>query len=326
MKTIHAFFVPFCLMLSLAFVFTSCNDDPDGDATGAVNVALTDGPLDDARVEGVFVTVTGVEVNGSPLADFSGKQTIELSALTQGSTRMLGSDNLTAGAYSDVRLLLDTEMDATGNAPGCYVLTDDGTRHPLKINGTASGMAQVNTGSFMVNADQTTNVVIDFDLRKALQYESSGDMSDAYEFVAQTDLNAALRLVNEEETGTIRGQADRNSIVDGNARIVAYAYASGTYNESSETQAQGSGQIMFANAVTSCAVNSAGEYMLSFLPAGEYDVVFAAYKDNNSDGESEFVGTLNVGLLGNLGISPGSVTVESSLSVNLNIGILGIQP
>lgn len=316
----------FCLFaLGLSVTFTACSDEVNEERTGTVRVELTDGPLDDTDVQGVFVTVASVDINGQPLAEFDGKQTIEISAYQQGSTRLLGSDQLTTGSYSDLRLLLDLDTDATGNSPGCYLLTTDGTRHPLNIEGTNAGLVQVGSGNFDISDQQTTDVVIDFDLRKALRYQDNGNQ-DRYDFVANADMIKALRLVTKTETGMIRGQVDRNAIVNNEASVVAYVYPAGAYQEDTETQAQGSGQILFANATTSAKVNSAGEYTLSFLKAGDYEVIFAAYEDGNNDGKAGFQGTCNVGLIGNLGISPGILTVEADATLNLNVSLLAIRP
>ncbi len=314
-----------CACFSASFLLTSCTDDNPGEALGTVKVELTDGPMDDPNIQGVFVTVAAIEIDGQPLADFSGKQTIELSAYQNGSTRLMGSDLIPAGTYEDIKLSLDLLSDANGNSPGCYVLTTDGTRHPLTIEGNTEGKLSVSNSSFRVEDQQTTDVVIDFDLRKALRYQDNG-AQDQYDFVANSDLGTSLRLVSKEESGSIRGLVDQNAVVGDNAKVIAFAYADGTYNENNETQAQGSGQTLFPNAVTSANISANGDYMLSFLKAGSYEVIYAVFEDSNNDGKAEFKGTCSVGLTGNLSISPGMLNVEAGAAVNLDISLLSIRP
>jgi len=64
-------------------------------------------------------------------------------------------------------------------------------------------------------------------------------------------------------------------------------------------------------------------YKLSFLEAGEYDIVLASYKDEGSNGSFEFEGFLqsSLSLTGSV-TSP--VTVQAGLEVGFTLSIIGI--
>src|SRR5258708_29601433 len=88
----------------------ACNKkEPMG--KGEAEFQITDAPSDDASIQGVFVTVADVKVDGQSLSGFT-KQTIDLKAYQQGSTKLLGTAQFNAKAYSNVTLVLDTDLDA----------------------------------------------------------------------------------------------------------------------------------------------------------------------------------------------------------------------
>lgn len=313
MKVSKWFPITLVAFYSAMLFFTACKKDENESASGQLNLEITDGPIDDASVKGVFVTVAEVKVDGQTFSGFSGKKTINLLSYQQGNVAALGLGELQAGTYQNISLVLDHASDASGNSPGCYVLTADNLKHEL-----AAGANQtlVLTKNFTVNGGQTTHLVIDFDLRKAIQYENGG--SDKYEFVATADLQAALRLMVKNTTGSIDGTC-QNSLITTD-KIIVYAYKKGQFNREVEVQSQNG--VSFKNAVASAVVGNDNHYHLAFLESGEYELHFAAYRDNNSDGRLEFQGTLLLSSLVNLlGIQVGA---ESETRVE--VLVTGILP
>lgn len=299
---------------------TSCTKDDTSDgAQGTANFEITDSPVDDPNIQGVFVTVVAVKVDGAAISDFSGKQTIDLLAYQNGQVKGLGSGRLDAGTYSDVRLVLDLDKDASGTGPGCYVLTKDGVKHALGT--TASTAYELKSAALLkVTSSSTTNAVLDFDLRKSVRYTSSG--TSKYQFVTDAELSAALRLVTKEQSGTIQGSIT-DALNQTGSKVVVYAYKKGTYTEA-EKQPQGSSGIRFKNAVSAAVVNSSDQYTLAFLEAGDYSLHFVAYEDSNSDGKLEEKGTLLVDVLA--GLNLGSVTVGATATVRVDVVVTGITP
>ncbi|MEO6758262.1 MAG: DUF4382 domain-containing protein, partial [Saprospiraceae bacterium] len=196
------------LMLGSALALLTCGlisctkDDNNTGSQGTVNFEVTDAPVDDPNIQSVFVTVVAVKVDGTTISDFSSKQTIDLLAYQNGSVKGLGSGKLNGGTYTDVRLVLDFNADASGTGPGCYVLTKDGVKHALSTSANASNELK-STTALKVTGNATTTAVFDFDLRKAIQYTSSG--TSKYQFVTDAELAAAVRIVNKDEAGSIVG-------------------------------------------------------------------------------------------------------------------------
>jgi len=320
MNTIKLWSKSLLLITLVSVLFVRCDDDDDTtdiETTGAVSMEITDAPIDDPNVQSVFVTVAEVKIDGETFDGFSGKQTIDILAYQNGQTEALGLGEAEVGTYNEISLVLDYESDANGASPGCYVLTADNTKHSLAANGMTEQEITIQSNDFEVQETNQTNLVVDFDLRKAIQYNEGGDESD-YVFVAESDLETSLRFVEKEEAGMVAGNCSDD--VSESDVIVAYAYAEGSYNESTET----SGKVLFQNAVTSAKVNAQGNYTLAFLEEGDYEIVFAGYEDNDQDGQLELKGMLELNSI--LGINLNQVTVDANAQVSLDVVVTGLIP
>lgn len=311
--TISKLFAPACA-LALAAFCVGCEKDDTNTTSGQLNLEITDGPADDPNVKAVFVTVAAVKIDGQNFDGFSGKKTIDLMAYQHGNVAALGLGDLDARSYQNITLVLDVDRDASGNTPGCYVQTLDNVKHRL----SADAQQEITVAkNFIVEQGQKTNLVIDFDLRKSIRYQSSGG-SDQYDFVSSSDLNASLRAVVKAKTGTVKGKCTNNIIASD--RIVVYAYKKGQFNRAAEVQAKEG--VAFKNAVTSAAVDGSGNYHLSFLEEGEYELQFASFKDTNSDGKLELTGTL---LLTSV-LDLTTINIGANAQVQVDIIVAGMLP
>ena len=310
------------LAVFAVITFVQCTED-DGtinpEASGKANFKMTDAPIDDANVSGAFVTVTEIKVDGQTFAGFSGKQTIDLLAYQNGNVKALGLGDIEAGTYTNISLVLDYDVDANGNSPGCYILTTDNVKHEVQASSSAQ-QELVLASNFVVEENQTTDVVIDFDVRKAVKAEAQAASDNKYEFVSKGELESSLRVVVEAETGDVQGKCQNDN---GSDRVVVYAYKKGTWNKSAETQGQGSSNIEFKNASSSAVVDANGNYTLSFLEEGDYEVHYASYKQE-SNGSATFEGMLNLGLIGI--ISFNDITVEAGIDLTLNATVSALIP
>ena len=292
----------------------SPSNAPNGQ--GTVNVEITDAPSDDANVKGTFVTVTEVRIDGKTFSGFSGKKTIELSAYQNGNVAALGLGNIQTGTYSNISLILDNATDQNGNAPGCYTMTTDNMKYNL--TGKTSGQTEIiSKKAFEVKEKEQINLVLDFDIRKAVT-DNNGSAAGGYSFVSSDDLNASTRLVVKTQTGTIKGNCANYK--ETNSKLVVYAYKKGSYN-SSETKAQGSGDVQFKNAVSSGMADGNGNYNLSFLEEGDYEVRYATYK-NSGNGQFVLQNMLNL----NSVININSVSVKANASITLDVTVAGFLP
>lgn len=316
-----AFVIPsaFTLLLMM-FTFAACEKDdtgPNDGAMGKLNIEMTDAPIDDASVEGVFVTVTEIKVDGQVVEGFEPK-TIDVKAYQEGKVALLANADVAAKSYSSITLVLDHATDASGNAPGCYVLTTGGGKEALMAGAQTITELTINGTNFVVEEGQTANLVVDFDLRKAVKYENN----TSYDFVSGAELAAALRVVVKASTGTIEGEV--NNWSNHAEKVIVYAYKKGTFNASVETQAQGDSQLQFTNAVTSVQAKADGSFSLHFLESGDYELYFAGYDDSDQDGKFELKGSLAIDLLAGIDLS--AVTVNANSSTRIDLSIIGILP
>ena len=324
MKLKKFFFIP-TLILTAAVIFTSCEtDDPLPAPTTRVNFEITDAPSDDANISAVFVTVAGIEVNGEPISDFTGNQTIDLLSFQNGNTKALGSGNLEIGDYDRIALSLDYSTDADGNSPGCYVLTDDNTKHPL----TTSGEQSLNLSglSFSTVEGQTKTMVMDFDVRKAVKYQTGNNEADRYDFVTTSEMETSIRVVDKSQTLSISGKID-NPLGTGGDYVVAYVYEKGDFNEETETNPQGASGVEFKNAVTSALVDASGNYELSFLEGGEYELYFVTYEAEPTTEEPDrrgATGFLQVNSLLSLNLL--GLELEAGLDITVDVLVIGFNP
>lgn len=303
------------IILMSVFTFVSCSDNNDSgmDAESYdTTFKVTDAPIDNANVEAVVVTITNVKVDGRALEAFTAT-TVNLAALVNGKTETLGNLDLKAGSYSNIEFELDFEKDVNGNVPGCYVEMADGTKDAL----VASSNKIAIQDKFEVLAKSANVVVIDFDLRKTVK-EDQNNLSDDFNFVTMSELSAGIRVVNEDLSGKISGNAnDANNTSD---KIIVYAYEKGTYNAEAETKGSGESGVTFANAVTSSEVNGlSGSYNLSFLEEGEYEMVFASY---TKDGNGFFFRSM-LNAESTTGLNLGAISVTSSVQIDANVTITG---
>lgn len=286
------------LTLSMA-LFTACTDDEAANRTGKVKMFITDAPIDDADVTAVVISVTKVEAKGpdgwKTVEEFEEPVAINLLSYQNGAAFSLGEEEVEAGTYSEVRLILDIQQEAEGQRqnPGCFMEYADGTVVPLFVpSGSQSGYKI--KGNFEVQEGTENNVTLDFDVRKAVvKAGNSGNYI----------LRPTVRLVSNQEAGTIEGTFDGDTTYH---KVVVFAYADGEFEET-ETNEPVEGEVRFSNAVSS-AVVSDGIFTLAFMNSGAYDLYFAGFDKNGNFAK----------LLGD----HQDITVEAGASVALNIETL----
>ncbi len=224
--------------------------------------------------------------------------------------------NLDAKSYSTITLTLDHATDAQGNSPGCYVEEMDGTKHALSQNFIEVSLDK----QFNISSASETNLIIDFDLRKSIKRNQSG--INKYEFVSNAELKSALRVALKNQTGTIKGTC-QDQIVQSD-KIIVYAYKSGSFNKNLDEQGSSQSSLKFHNAVNSAVVASNGTYEMHFLEEGEYELYFAPYRRNSSDGSLSLNGSLLLDILAGVDIK--KVKVNASVNTTVNVNVTGFIP
>lgn len=189
-----------------ALALAGCGGSDDG--AGLLTVKLTDSPVDSASA--VVVVFTGLEIKpagSDPISvDFCAPEDavsecaryIDLLQLQDGTTTaLLENFELEAGQYNWIRLKVLAEQN---NSDGSYIAFDDsGTTYPLWIpSGSESGLKLVRP--FIISQQGTTDLVIDFDLRKSVV--APPGLAPNY------ILKPALRLVDSLLVGRVVGTVD----------------------------------------------------------------------------------------------------------------------
>lgn len=257
----------FMLFAAASIVLMSCDSETSGDGKFVLNV--TDAPIDEENVTGVYITFTGIEYQidgeGWQTAEgFGDPVTINLLELQNGNTSLLGEFNGGAGNYTGLRFQLDA-VDRDGEVPsnpGCYITYEDGSEKPLFVpSGEQTGYKAV--GNFTVPVNGTVEVTADFDLRKSVVKAGAS---------GKYILKPTIRVIVNNQSGEIAGTIT-NTVTD--SSYVVYAYEAGTYDES-ESNDPAEGEARFPNAVSSTSAVENGSYLLAFLAEGDYDVVFTS--------------------------------------------------
>jgi hypothetical protein len=225
---------------------------PPVSTLGTLSVSLTDAPA--CGFDAVNVTVSKVRVNKSGSAGdtdagwtditLSPAKKINLLNLTNGALEALGQASLEAGHYAQLRLVLDANTSGTANT---VVPTGKTAEAALDTpSAVQSGIKLV--GEFDVAAGQKSDIVLDFDACKSVLTKGNGKYS----------LKPVIKMVP--------------AAVNGISGYVATALL----NSHVSVSAQQGGKIVGATVPDTVT----GQFFLSHLPAGNYDVVITA--DNSA--------------------------------------------
>ncbi len=253
------------------FIFTGC--DKENGTTGTVNLSITDAPVDSDGITGVFITVLEIQYhtheNGwKVFEDYEGPKTFNLLDLQRGESELLGSFEIEAGTYTQIRFMLDAPVSGAGqhSNPGCYLEFEDGSTTNLFVpSGAQTGYKAV--GAFTVPINGSVDVTADFDVRKSVvKAGASGKYL----------LKPTIRLIVDNQSGQIAGEVTN---IPEQRNIVIYAYTGDTYNES-EAEEPAEEEVRFPNAISSDMVDENGVYHLAYLAPGTYDLVIVS-----TDGE-----------------------------------------
>lgn len=238
-------------------VISGCGGGSSSESeSGSLSLNLTDSVIDATNVESVYITIMGIQYHTSgggwqTMDEFEGPRKIDLLDLQEGNTTALGQFTLPSGHYTQIRFELNASKKSTS---GCYIEYNDGSSdQPLYV---PSGEEKL-TGSFDVPVNGDVNVTADFDIAKSIVAEGNGDFK----------LKPTIRLIVNNQAGKIKGIL--TDMVDGEVYRV-YSYEDGSWADTEPSD--------FENSVNSANVKDEdgdleGEFVLSFLAAGTYDLV-----------------------------------------------------
>ncbi|PWD98634.1 DUF4382 domain-containing protein [Marinilabilia rubra] len=263
-------------LLILPLIFGACSEN-DNNATekGQIKLSITDAPLDADNISEVNISVTGVQYQNedgewATFEGFEGPQTHDLLDLTRGESELLGSFEIEAGTYTQLRFMLDAveRGESSVSNPGCYLVFEDESEQPLFVpSGSQTGYKA--NGEFTVPMNGVVSVTADFDARKSVVKAGNS---------GKYILKPTIRLIVEDQAGSIAGMV--SNVPEGSEAMV-YIYENNTYSEEEEAEPVEEEAVRFANAISSDMVDETGMYKLAFLAPGTYDLVVV----ENIDGE-----------------------------------------
>ena len=297
MKRFHTL-IGIILSFTLMTLISGCGGGgTSSDATtGIVNMRLTDAPIDDETVEGVYVTFTGLRYQYKDSneswqdVDLNESRTINLLALQEGNTTMLNRVELPAGEILHVRFKLDMN--------NCYITFNDGSPTQMLTMASVEQTGYKSTNGFVIAAGGTTNITADFDVRKSVNIAKNGN---------EYKLKPTIRLIDNMEVGEINGTMTLDANVS--SQVIIYAYEDGTF-DSNESNATNN----FGNAIVSTDATD-GDYTLPWLATGVYDLIVVEI-DNLGD----FVTIL--GYINNVPVNVDETTVRDITDATLEDTLL----
>lgn len=251
------------LVLGLLMLTGLSGCSGSSDASGTLNLSVTDTPVDGAQ--SVVVAFTGVELmgpGGQTKLTFTSEQSLDLLKLQgNASAALLNGVTVQAGDYQWIRLDIDTANS--------YLISSTGGKFPLNVpSGSQSGLKLVS--GFTVAQGGTADFMIDFDLRQSVTLDNSGG-STTY------TLKPALRLTDMQAVGTVSGTVASSLsiggllITDTTCSPAVYVYqGSGVVPEGYNVTVAG-GTAPLTSATVALDTNTgAYTYTVGFLASGTY--------------------------------------------------------
>jgi len=170
-----------------------------GNRKPVAQVLLTDAPFPYDSVQHVNIYVDRIEANTSPDTSGGGqwvliaqpRQVFDLLTLQQGGTAFLGQNELAAGQYSSIRMVIRADLSA--------IRWNDGSS--AQIQWPSPGTGEITLYAIVEQPLAVSSsgavIVIDFDLGRSFLYNYYG--------TKEFTLVPWLRAVNSAATGTLRG-------------------------------------------------------------------------------------------------------------------------
>jgi len=188
--------IPLALMLTLSIVLVGCDGSGTGTTgeTGTMEVKMHDAP---ANYEEVNVFIERVEVNNADtdtgwVEISSPQQSYDLLELTNGATTVLGSKELPAGTYEQIRLILSRDG---------HSVVIDGTENDLFIPGGDETGIKLNVNA-EIQPDITYTLLLDFEAGRSVV--ERGNEQSGIDYL----LKPVIKASNEAITGNIAGTVE----------------------------------------------------------------------------------------------------------------------
>lgn len=246
------------VLVAFSILFTGCGTGSSG-GTGTMTVEMTDAPIDSADAVNVFIERVEVESqDGSGWITLNEPQkTYDLLSLVNGATEVIGSSELEAGTYNQIRLVLSSD--------GHSVVVDGKTYDMFVPSGAQTGI-KLNINA-EIKEDIQYVLLLDFDASRSVVNAGQNTQRPYI-------LKPVIRATEKAITGNIAG-----TVNPADAQPVVYAIAG------SDTLA------------STIADTANGEFKMIGLKEGSYDVSIDprndSYQSTSVNGVSVTVGETN---------------------------------
>lgn len=255
--------ISFAALIGISLLIVGCEDTTigtDSDGTGTLEVLLHDAP---ANYEEVNVFIERVEVNNGETEGgwetiSTPEQSYDLLELVNGAMEVLGSAELEAGTYEQIRLILSS---------GGHSVVVDGTEHDMFVpSGEQTGI-KLNVNA-EIEPGITYTLLLDFDAARSVV--ERGNEQSGIRYLLKPVISAS----NEAVTGNISGTIEP---IDAQPFIYAIAESDTLSSTKADT--------------------SDGTFMLVGLEEGTYtvsvDPTNDAYQTSDTTGVEVTVGDTN---------------------------------
>ena len=269
-------------------------------ATASLTLGITDTPVDNAAH--VNVALTGVDLmgpNGLESHTFASERVIDLLTLQgNASETLLDQVTIPAGKYQWIRFNINTANSSVETAAG--------GQYPLNIPSSDKTGLKLVSGFTAAQGDKT-DFIVDFDLRKALTSTTTGSAGTTY------TMKPALRLIDNQQTGTISGTLAASVAVNGlpvsapGCSPAVYAYdGAGVTPGGYSVVTSGAATPLTSATVKLDASSGNYGYTLGFMAPGDYTLALTcAANDVDTNTTLAFTGTTSV-----------TVTADQTTTVN----------
>jgi hypothetical protein len=274
------------LAAGIAAVLSACGGSGSSGGNGALTLAITDSPVDDAT--SVVVQFSGVAFKREGSAPEMVKnfmptpRQIDLLQYQEGrAALLLDGVMLPAGHYEWLRLMVD-------NAPNMrdsFLMTRSGAECELRVPSGAESGLKLNRG-FTLPADGSVALTIDFDLHQSL-HAPPGQQGSGLDCTQAVLLRPTLRVVDNANVGAIAGHVDA-SLVTTNCMPKVYVFAGANVPPDDIEDVTAGTDVDPLIVVPVHVVSGAAqfEYHAAFVPAGDYTVAFTCSDDDPTADET----------------------------------------
>ncbi|WP_445664076.1 DUF4382 domain-containing protein [Fodinibius sp. AD559] len=184
--------LPIALLIGLSMMFVGCGTDSDS-GSGTMTVEMADAPIDSADAVNVFIERVEVNRVGSPdgwVTLNEPQQEYDLLELTNGATTVIGSAELEAGTYPQIRLILTKSG---------HSVEVDGSTYDMFIPGGPQTGIKLNINA-EIEEDIEYVLLLDFDASKSVVEAGQNDQNP---YILKPTIKAKEKAITGNIEGTV---------------------------------------------------------------------------------------------------------------------------